>query len=98
MLKDKVIQNIQFMTKDEKKNKWVLWCKTNTVKGVVDFIQYVLDSCNSPESYVALDIDNGKSMTLVAMAERLGMRKRTFEERMEGKGTYDMAKITEVLR
>lgn len=98
MLKDQVIQNIQFMTKNEKKNKWVCWCKTNTVKGVIDFIQYVLDNCNSHESYVALDIDNGKPMTLVAMAEMLGMRKRTFEERMECKETYDMAKIEELLR
>lgn len=92
----KKIQMLQFVTED--KGKLIKWCTTNTVTGMIDFIQYVLDNCNAPEKYWCIDLDNEKTYSLLGMATMFGMRKRTFDERLEGKGTFDNAKLQEVLR
>ena len=74
----------RFITID-KHNKLVTWCECYLgEKMFIEFIQYVLDCCSSPEDY-HIYIDGVRySINLMTVAELLGMRKRTFEERLKG--------------
>ena len=46
-------------------------------------MQYILDSCNSPEDFLLWDVQNDKVYNAYQIAtEVYEMRKRTFNERM----------------
>ena len=46
-------------------------------------MQYILDGCDKPEDYLLWDIDNDKVYNAYQIAIQVfGMRKRTFDERM----------------
>lgn len=72
---------VQVFTLDQKKNKKYVWFDETAGKKYLEFIQYVLDCCHPEDFYVS--IDSGKrTFLLVDLANYYGMRKRTFEERM----------------
>lgn len=93
------MQIFKFITCDDMKKpkgerKFTCWCTTNDLKTFRDFIQYVLDSCNKPEEYMLLDVENNKIYDMCSVAiGNYKMRKRTFEERMNGTQTGKWAEI-----
>ena len=75
------MQVVRFVTMDDK--KVTCWCETNILKLFRDFMQYILDSCNSPEDFLLWDVQNDKVYNAYQIAtEVYEMRKRTFNERM----------------
>ena len=75
------MQTFKFLTK--KGDKFTCWCTTNQLKMFRDFMQYVLDNCNSPEDYILYDEDNNKAYSMLQIATEVYlMRKRTPTERM----------------
>ena len=88
-----MMQTLRFVTMDDK--KVTCWCETNTLKMFRDFMQYVLDSCNTPEKYMIWDLktDNVYDMYKVA-TQQYEMRKRTFDERMNNIQTGKWANVS----
>lgn len=75
------MQTFKFVTMDE--NKVYCWCTTNTLKIFRDFMQYILDGYNKSEDFLLWDTNNDKVYNAYQIAtEVYGMRKRTFDERM----------------
>lgn len=86
------MQLVKIVTIDKKKNKVIVWCTTNDEKTFFDFMQWVLDSCDRPEDYMIWDIEKDLVYSMYGIAtKQFGMRKRTFEERMNGVQTYRKA-------
>ena len=76
------MQTFKFVTVDDK--KVYCWCTTNDLKIFRDFMQYILDGNNSPENFLLWDVDNDKVYNAYQIAtEVYGMRKRTFDEKMD---------------
>ena len=73
------MEHVLFITKN--KDHYTKWCDTNSVKTFLNFIQYVLDSCNKPEEYFIYVVDKNICVGLVEYANKNGMHKRTPEER-----------------
>lgn len=88
------MQTIRFLTVD--KGKITQWCVTNQTKMFFGFMQYVLDGCDRPEEFVVYDEANASTARLVDVAERFGMRRRTFDERMKDVPTYDADRVRAV--
>lgn len=87
------MQLMKFVTKD--KNKVVVWCTTNKLITFRDFMQYVLDSMDNPKDFMLVDIKKNLVYDMYKVAtEMYEMRKRTFEERMNGVYTGKWAKYT----
>ena len=82
---------VRFITID--KDNITNWCTTNQLKVYRDFLQYVLDSCNHPEIYRILDTSTNKMYPLLEVAKHYGMRKRTFDERMQNKTTGNLERM-----
>lgn len=78
------MQLMRFATRDNKdKNKILVWCTTNRLETFRDFMQYVLDSAKNPEDFMIIDTEKNLVYDMYKVAtEQYGMRKRTFEERM----------------
>lgn len=75
------MQLFRFVTMDDK--KVICWCETNILKLFRDFMQYILDSCKSPKDFLLWNVQNDKVYNAYQIAtEQYGMRKRTFDERM----------------
>ena len=80
------MQTIKFVTK--KNDKVVIWCTTNSLITFKDFMQYILDNCNEPRNFMILDEEKGFVYDFYKVAtEMYNMRKRNFEERMNGTQT-----------
>lgn len=74
----------RFITIDNH-NKLVKWCECYLGERMFyEFIQYVIDCCSSPEDYHIFIDGIRYSINLMTVAELLGMRKRTSEERLKG--------------
>lgn len=87
------MQLMKFVTKD--KNKVVVWCTTNKLITFRDFMQYVLDSMDNPKDFMLVDIKKNLVYDMYKVAtEMYEMRKRTFEERINGVYTGKWAKYT----
>lgn len=66
----------------------------DNMPGLLDVLQLVLDSCTTGLADVAgLDTLTGRMFRVDTLAARHGMRKRTFDERMEGKRVYSLEVI-----
>lgn len=89
------MQLVRFITADEH-GKATQWCVTDNVKGLMDFMQYVLDSCARPEEYMLL-LSSGRCLKAMDIAERIGMRKRSFDESIKNIPTGDAARCEEVM-
>ncbi len=78
------MQLMRFATRDNKdKNKILVWCTTNRLETFRDFMQYVLDSAKNPEDFMIIDTEKDLVYDMYKVAtKQYGMRKRTFEERM----------------
>ena len=77
------MQTIKFVTKEN--NDYICWCTTNTLTGLRDFLQYILDSMTNPEKFILWDTTNNKAYSAYKIAtKQYKMRKRTFTERMKG--------------
>lgn len=77
------MQTLKFITVE--KEKATCWCTTNTLKGFRDFMQYILDNCRKPEIYQILDTESNLVYNAYDVAtKQYSMRKRSFEERMNG--------------
>ena len=83
------MQLIKFVTRDTKdKNKILIWCTTNRLITFRDFMQYVLDNVKNPKDFMIIDTEKDLVYDMYKVAtEMYGMRKRTFEERMNGVAT-----------
>lgn len=83
------MQLVKIVTIDKEKNKVIVWCTTNEQKVFYDFMQYVLDSCDKPEDFLIWDTKADLVYKMYDVAtKQFGMRKRTFEERMNNVKTY----------
>lgn len=80
------MQLMKFVTKDTKdKNKILVWCTTNRLITFRDFMQYVLDDLKNPKDFMIIDTEKNLAYDMYKVAtEMYGMRKRTFEEKMNG--------------
>ena len=77
------MQIVKFVTKE--KDKIIVWCTTNRLVTFRDFMQYVLDNCSDPKKFMIVDMEKDLVYDMSRVAtEMYGMRKRTFEERMNG--------------
>ena len=89
------MQTVKFVTKD--KDKITVWCTTNQLSYFRDFMQYVLDNMNNPKKFMIADMKNGLVYDMYRVAtEMYGMRKRTFEERMNNTQTGKWSKHTNI--
>lgn len=90
------MQLIKFVTRDTKdKSKILVWCTTNRLITFRDFMQYVLDNVKNPKDFMIIDTKNDLVYDMYKVAtEMYGMRKRTFEERMNGVYTGKWTKYT----
>lgn len=62
----------------------VVWCTTNELSVYRDFLQYILDSCNNPTTFLVVSKETHKVYNAYHLATRIyRMRRRTFEERMD---------------
>ena len=87
------MQTVKFVTVE--KDKVMVWCETNSIIIFRDFMQYVLDDMNHPEDFMIIDTEKDLVYDMYKVAtEMYGMRKRTFEERMNGVYTGKWAKYT----
>ena len=78
----KVMQTIKFVTMNDK--KVYVWCTTNVLSMFRDFLQYILDSSDTPEDFYIIDVEKDLVYSAYRVAtEMYNMRKRTFEERMD---------------
>lgn len=75
------MQKVKFLTGINDKQH-VCWFTTNTQEGFRNIMQYILDSCSSPKEFYILNTDTNQVYHLPDVAKHYGMRKRTFEERM----------------
>lgn len=77
------MRTIKIITKEDPSEKYQCWCTTNNPKFYIEFIQYILDSANNPEIFIIWDVIGNHFYDLYEIATKhYGMRKRTFEERM----------------
>ena len=83
------MQLIKFVTRDTKdKNKILVWCTTNRLITFRDFMQHVFDNLKNPKDFMIIDTEKDLVYDMYKVAtEMYGMRKRTFEERMNGTAT-----------
>ena len=90
------MQLMKFVTRDTKdKNKIVVWCRTSRLITVRDFMQYVLDKLKDPKDFMIIDTEKDLVYDMYKVAtEMYEMRKRTFEERMNGVTTGKWTKYT----
>lgn len=76
------MQLVKFVTMDEQ--KVYVWCTTNKLVMFRDYLQYILDSFDTPENFYIIDVDKNLVYSAYRIAtEMYNMRKRTFEERMK---------------
>lgn len=74
--------DIKFLTGRNDK-KYVCWCTVHTLKDFREFLQYILDNMVHPEEFLILNTENNYIYSAIDVARSYGMRKRTFEERMD---------------
>lgn len=87
------MEHVLIVTKDQ--DKITKWCETNTVKVFLDFIQYVLDSCNNPADFWIYVVDRNICVNLLDYATDHGMRKRTFHEKLKDNRTGSFQNIAQ---
>ena len=76
------MQTVKFVTMDDK--KVCVWCTTNKLSMFRDFLQYILESTNTPEDFYIIDVEKDLVYSAYRVATEIyNMRKRTFEERMD---------------
>lgn len=89
------MQKIIFVTKDDN-NKPIVWCITNKLIIFRDFMQYVLDNMDNPKDFMIIDTEKDLIYDMCKVAtEMYEMRKRTFEERMNGVYTGKWSKYSD---
>ena len=90
------MQLMKFVTRDTSdENKIIVWCTTNSIITLRDFLQYVLDSMNNHKDFMIIDTKTDLVYDMYKVAtEMYGMRKRTFKERINGVYTGKWAKYT----
>ena len=87
------MQTVKFVTKEN--DKAICWCTTNDLVTFRDFIQYILDNTNNPHDFMIIDTKKDLVYDFYRVAtEQYDMRKRTFEERMNGVQTGKWSKYT----
>lgn len=90
------MQIVKFVTKNDN-NEPICWCTTNRLITFRDFMQYVLDNVKNPKDFMIIDTSDNLVYDMYKIAtEQYEMRKRTFEERMNGIFTGKFAKYTDV--
>ena len=79
----------QIITQDKRKKQNTVWASGNDKEAFLRFMQYALDSMSNPEKLILLNPQNGVTYDAYAVATLLyGMRKRTFNERMDNVQTW----------
>jgi hypothetical protein len=88
-----IVQIVKFVTKE--KDEVIVWCTTNRLVTFRDFMQYVLDSMDKPKDFMIVDMKKDFVYDMYKVATEIyGMRKRTFEERLNGTYTGKWLKYT----
>lgn len=88
-----IMQIVKFVTKE--KDKVIVWCTTNRLVTFRDFMQYVLDSMDNPKDFMIVDMKKDLVYDMYKVATEIyGMRKRTFEERLNETYTGKWLKYT----
>lgn len=93
------MQTVKFVTTDDE--KVYVWCTTDTLSMFKDFLQYILDSSNTPEDFYIIDVEKDLVYSAYRVAtEMYNMRKRSFEERMDNiqTGKWNGINLNEVCR
>ena len=74
---------IEVLTMDHNKKERVLWGTFNTETKLKAFLQYIMDSMNTPKDFILHDPDTNVYCNAMQYASRVyGIKKRTFAERM----------------
>lgn len=61
---------------------WAAWATGHDLPRLIQFTQYVVDSCSNPEHFYIQDLTTKKELRLDKFAEFYRITKRSFEERM----------------
>lgn len=86
------MQLVKIVTINQEKNKVTVFAETNEPGFFKDVMQYILDSCDKPEDFLIWDTKADLVYKMYDVAtKQYGMRKRTFEERMNNVKTYRKA-------
>lgn len=64
---------------------WAAWATGHDLPRLIQFTQYVVDSCSNPEHFYIHDMTTKKELRLDKFAEYHGIKKRTLEERLNSK-------------
>ena len=75
--------NLQIISKEKETGKYTLWGTATTESQFNAMCQYFLDSISGLEDFLIHDCVSGKCYDFLGITTKvLGMRKRTFNERM----------------
>lgn len=74
---------LQFISKDKETGKYTLWGTATNETQFFALCQYFLDSISGLEDFIIRDCVSGRCYDFLGITTKvLGMRKRTFNERM----------------
>lgn len=65
--------------------KFFCWYSGNTMQGLKEFLQYIINSLNSADSFIVVIPEENKAIKAVDLAEHFfKIKKQTFAEKLEG--------------
>lgn len=60
------------------------WYTGNTIKGLKEFLQYIVNSLNSADSFIVVVPEENKAIKAIELAEHFfKIKKQTFAEKLE---------------
>ena len=75
----------RIITLNHKQHENTVWCTGETIEDFKVFMQYVIDSCSAPETFILENVETRATYDAYKIATELyGLKKRTFDERMHG--------------
>jgi len=70
-------------------SKPVLWGTTNSARRFLELVQYFVDNVDGIDQFYAREVETGRVVKLIGFAETYGIRKRSFDERLKDKKTWN---------
>ena len=75
----------RIITLNHKRHENTVWFTGVTKEDFIQFMQYVIDGCNAPETFILENVETGVTYDAYKIATELyGLKKRTFTERIKG--------------
>ena len=85
------MENWKVITQDKARKQNIVWASGVGLKRFLSFMQYAIDNCSRVEEFTLINPRNGNTYDAYMMATMLyGVRKRTFDERMNNVQTYSI--------